>query len=104
MTAEKPTRPAAEMIPSVKGGVSATASANAPVIFIDEFPNSGYYNGIAHITCEVIRFMSLPDGVTNDRVIVAHLRMNLNALVALKEAITNIEAIMARDGARLPAK
>lgn len=70
----------------------------------DEFSTAGYYNGIAHITCSALRFM--PGGgterVLSDQVVVAHLRMNLHALAALKGAIALIEEIMKRNGASLP--
>jgi len=92
----EPTR--TEIIPSVRGNVSGIASANAPIIFIDEYPNSGYYNGIAHITCETIRFMVVDGVTTTDRVIVAHLRMNLSALAALKQAIANVELMISSVG------
>jgi|SRR5580693_7945531 hypothetical protein len=93
--ADQPARPATETIPSVRGQTSAIASANAPIILIDEFSNSGQYNGIVHITCEALRFL-MADGVaTHDRVIVAHLRMNLKAFEALKATIVNIDALIA---------
>jgi hypothetical protein len=49
--------PITEQFPSVQGGLSALATAHAPLIFFDEVSNHGYYNGIAHITLEAIRFM-----------------------------------------------
>jgi hypothetical protein len=94
-----------EQIPSIAGRVSAIGSASAPFIFVDEFPVSGFYNGIAHITCEAMRFHSLgppPTGVEIDRVTVAHLRMNLSALLALKGAIAQIERVMERVGVTYP--
>jgi hypothetical protein len=93
-----------ETIPSVPGANSGVASASAPVIFFDECPTSGYYNGIAHITCEVMRFHPNPAAgrVEIDRMTAAHLRMNAHALVALKDAIARIEAIMKRLGVPLP--
>jgi hypothetical protein len=99
---EKPKPTNTEQIPSVQGGVSALASAAAPIIFIDEFPNSGYYNGICHITCEALRFMHLDNVPVSDRVIVAHLRMNLQGLEALKSAIANIERMVDRPEVQKP--
>ncbi len=92
-----------EQIPSVKGALSGIASAGAPFIFIDEFPNSGYYNGIAHITCEAIRFTTINNSVVTDRITVAHLRMNAQALKALKMAIENIDKMVIRDAERIAA-
>jgi hypothetical protein len=100
--AQEPTATVTENIPSLQGRVSGVASAQAPFVFIDEFPNSGYYNGIVHITCEALRFMAIDGVPTNDRVIVAHLRMNLPALEALKGAIANVEKMIARPGAQMP--
>ena len=100
--ADSPTQTPTERIPSVQGGVSAIASAPAPIIFIDEFPNSGYYNGICHITCEALRFLHVDQVPVSDRVLVAHLRMNLQALQALKSAIANVESMVAREGAYAP--
>jgi hypothetical protein len=91
-----------EKIPSVAGGVSAIASAAAPIIFVDEFPNSGYYNGICHITCEALRFLYVDQVPVSDRVLVAHLRMNYQALQALKVAIANVESMVARAEGAVP--
>lgn len=86
-----------EQIPSVPQGTSAIASATAPVIFADEFPVYGYYNGIIHISAEVLRFMPshAANKVLQDRMVVAHLRMNKQALEGLKRAIEGIEAMIA---------
>lgn len=84
-----------EQIPSVAGGISAIGSANAPIVFVDGVPVMGYYNGIAHMTLAAMRFLPGPERVISDNVIVAHLRMNMPALQALKEAITKIELLAA---------
>ena len=84
-----------ETIPSTEGGISAIASSNAPIIFFDNSPNFGYYNGIAHITLTAMRFLPTSDAkATQDQVIVAHLRMNMMALKGLKAAIEGIEKII----------
>ena len=84
-----------EVIPSVQGGISAIASSNAPVIFFDNFANHGTYNGIAHLTLVVMRFMPGSDNsLAQDNAIVAHLRMNLAALAALKNSIIEIENML----------
>ena len=94
--------PVTELIPSVKGGLSGIASANAPFIYIDEFSNHGQYNGTVHITCEALRFINVNDTATNDRVVVAHLRMNLHALAALKDVVAKLEASLERTGQKIP--
>jgi hypothetical protein len=80
-----------EQVPSIQGGLSGMASANAPLIFFDEIHAAGHYNGIVHITLEALRFTGVGGGMVNDRVVTAHLRMNVQALVALKQAVANIE-------------
>lgn len=84
-----------EQIPSVAGGISAIASANAPFIYFDGAPNYGFNGQIANITLEVVRFTSVPGMTTPqvDRVSVAHLRMTLEAMRSLKGAIEGIEAM-----------
>jgi hypothetical protein len=86
-------QPVTEQIPALPGGLSALATSHAPIVFFDQVPNSGFYNGIVHITLEAIRFMIVNGAPVNDRMVVAHLRMNLNALAALKNAISNAERI-----------
>lgn len=82
-----------ELIPSQAGGVSALASANAPIIFFDEVAGVGHYNGICHLTLNAMRFMAVGSDVRQDATVVAHLRMNWHALAALKDAITKIELL-----------
>ncbi len=82
-----------EVIPGQEGNVSGVASANAPYIFFDEISGFGAYNGIAHMTLEALRFMTVGDKLRTDRVVVAHLRMNMAALKTLKEVIPKIELL-----------
>ena len=95
---KKPAAPSVvERIPSVEGGMSAIASGNAPVIFFDHISNFGTYNGIAHITLVVMRFLQGPDNAAvQDNAVAAHLRMNIPALMALKETISKIELMLAK--------
>lgn len=78
-----------ENIPSVVGEVSAIASAHAPVLYFENAPAFGHINGIIRITLEVMRDMPMPGHTTaaSDRVVVAHLRMNVLAALSLKSAI-----------------
>ncbi len=78
-----------EVIPSLTGEVSAIASAHAPFLYFENAPTFANLNGIIRITLEAARDMPTPggSGVTTDRVIVAHLRMNTQAAQALKAAI-----------------
>lgn len=90
-----PTRPVVtENIPSVAGGLSALASAQAPFIYFEGVPNFGFNFGIANVSLEVARFTPGPNGVLADRVTVAHLRMAPEALRQLKAAIEGIELLL----------
>jgi hypothetical protein len=86
-----------EQIPSIPGSLSALASAHAPFIYFDSCPNYGFNAGVANLSLEAIRFTASPNGqgVLADRVTVAHLRMSLDAVRALKAAIEGIELLAA---------
>jgi hypothetical protein len=84
-----------EQIPSTPGGLSGLASSHAPFLYFDSVPNYGFNHGVANLSLEVIRFTASPSGqgVLADRVTVAHLRMSLEAVRALKAAIEGIELL-----------
>ena len=91
--ADEPDKPSAtEAIPSVRGGISATASANAPFIYFEHVPFYGLLNGVGQITVEAARiFGTDPEGkVILDRVVVAHLRGSVVALRTLRSAIDRV--------------
>jgi hypothetical protein len=77
----------AEIIPSVAGDVSGIASANAPFIYFDGAPTFGFNEGVANITLEALRYSHAQGKIVSDKVIVAHLRMGLPAMLRLKGAI-----------------
>lgn len=80
-----------ENIPANVGQISAIASANAPFIYFENAGPIGLLNGIGQITLEANRLMAASDGrAAMDRVVVAHLRSNLPALMSLRTAIDNI--------------
>lgn len=83
-----------EAIPSVAGAISAIASAQAPFLYFDGAPNFGFLNGICNISLEALRYSPVGEKIFTDRVIVAHLRMNLEALRSLKGAIEGIEKLI----------
>ena len=81
-------KPPVEVIPSVAGEISAVASAHAPFLYFDNISAFGYVNNVVRITDEAVRDMPTPgQTVSLDRVIVAHLRMNIPAARALEAAI-----------------
>jgi len=91
--ADKPAVPTnVENIPSLAGGISALASANAPFIYFENAPFFGMMNGVGKIALESFRQIALAeDGqVQVDRVIVAHLVGNIVAIKNLRAALDGI--------------
>lgn len=86
-----------ELIPSQAGQVSGIGSINAPIIYSDFIGTYGTNPDftVANISLEAVRHMPVGDKSVADRVIVAHLRLPMRALAALKDAIEKIE-LMAR--------
>lgn len=83
-------KPPVEIIPSVQDGISAIGSAHAPFMYFENALAFGYLNGVIQITLEAQRFFpAAPPAVAaaSDRVITAHLRMNIPAAMGLKAAI-----------------
>lgn len=78
-----------EIIPSVQGSVSAIASGVAPFIYFENAPFCGLLNGIGQVTLEANRLMGADAKglLITDRVIVAHLRGNIQAMKALRAAL-----------------
>ncbi len=89
-----------EQFPSVAGGLSALASAQAPFIYFDAAPNFGLNGGVANLSLEVVRFTPNAGmaGVNADRVTVAHLRMSLEGVRSLRAALDGIERIASGRG------
>lgn len=71
----------------------------APIIFVDDVPVCGHYNGIFHISLAAGRHGKV-DGKVAVVEMVAHLRMNRQALELLKLAIANAELIAQPVGTR----
>jgi hypothetical protein len=68
--------------------LSDSASAHAPFLYFEDAPAFGIMSGIVRITLEAGRLYTSNQGVVmQDRIVVAHLRMNIPAALALKRAI-----------------
>jgi hypothetical protein len=83
-------KPPVEVNPSVAGEISAIASAHAPFLYFEDASAFGHLSGIISITLEAARIIPAPgkrSAAVSDRVIVAHLRMNMPAAHSLKAAI-----------------
>jgi hypothetical protein len=90
--------PPAKLAPEVDGAaaeLSLTGSASAPFIFFEAATNYGFHNGVANITLEASRSLSMEGKLLRDRVIVAHLRMSLQAAISLRAALNGIALIAA---------
>jgi hypothetical protein len=79
--------PPVEAIPSRADEISALASAHAPFLYFDIAPTFGHNQGIVNITLEALRFMTVGQSPTRDRIVVAHLRMSVPAAMTLKAAL-----------------
>jgi hypothetical protein len=92
MADESPTPKVVEAIPSIRGGLSAIGSANAPFIYFENVPFYGLLNGVGQLTLDANRLYGADsDGKPiYDRVIVAHIRCNLPAIRSLRAAIDGI--------------
>ena len=81
-----------ETIPSVRGGFSAIASANGPFVYFENAPFYELLNGSAQITLDANRLFGA-DATGHpvyDRVIVAHLRCNIEAIKSLRATLDGI--------------
>jgi hypothetical protein len=99
-------KPPVEVVPSVAGEISAIASAHAPFLYFEDATAFGHHNGIIRITLEAARIIPAPGNpraVVTDRVVVAHLRMNVPAARSLKAAIEGA-LLLAAPAAGTPAQ
>ena len=83
-----------DITPPISGGgktapvLSNSASAHAPFLYFEEASAMSHLNGVIRITLEAGRVIPSADGrVDIDKVMVAHLRMNIPAALSLKSAI-----------------
>ena len=83
-------KPLTETIPGRLGETSARASASAPFVYFDAASTYGFSEGVGNITLEAFRNMSVGGQVVRDRVIVAHLRMSLQAAKDLRAALDGV--------------
>ena len=79
---EQEPHPVREMLP-----LAAGSSAHAPMLYFEDAPTFGHLNGVIQVTLEAVQIVSEPSGVKRERVVVAHLRMNILAARALRAAL-----------------
>jgi hypothetical protein len=83
-----------ELIPSQADRVSGIGSLGAPFVYTDWIGSHGHNGGVATFTLEALRYMSVGDQTVRDRVVVAHLRMPLHTMLALKHSIEQVELLL----------
>ena len=74
-----------EVIPGRADHVSGVGSMGAPFIYTDWVGSHGHNGGVASFTLEAFRNMDVGGNLVRDRIVVAHLRMPLHTMAALKE-------------------
>jgi hypothetical protein len=80
-----------ENIPSVAGGISAIASANAPFTYFENVHFFGVLNGVGKVVLTASRQMAPGGGgVLTDHIVVAHLVGNIPAIRILRAALDGI--------------
>jgi hypothetical protein len=82
-----------ETIPSQTADVPA-ASASAPFIYTDWIGAYGNNGGVATFTLEAVRILAVGDKMVRDRVVVAHLRMPIHTMMALKHSIDQLALML----------
>jgi len=88
MAKETGRKPPVETIPSTEASISALASAHAPILYFEEVPVFGHFQGLIRMTLTAARILPTEDEkVAIDYAVVAHLRMSIASAHALKEAI-----------------
>lgn len=92
--AEKEDSMISEVVPGRTDQVSGIGSLGAPFVYTDWVGPYGHNAGIASFTLEAIRLMEVDGSLVRDRVVVAHLRMPLHTLAALKESIQKVEDML----------
>lgn len=82
-----PKLPVATDIVNIK--ISEIGSAHAPFLYFENASAFGFWNGMVRVTLEAMRTIPSDQdrGVINERIITAHLRMNIPAALSLKAAI-----------------
>ena len=87
--ANKPNPPAQERAKPIAKPLVHHDAPHAPIVYFQGAPNFGHMNGIINITLTAIRSFPAADGksIDEDVMIVAYLRGNIPAALALRKAI-----------------
>ena len=83
-----------ETIPSHVGPVSGIGNLGGPIVCADRIGNLSYDGETVTVTLEAHRNMAIGDKAVQDHVVVAHLRMPVHAMRALRASIEQIELMI----------
>ena len=84
----------AETIPSHVGHVPGIGSRGGPIVCADRIGNLGYDGETVTVTLEGHRKMTIGDRTVQDHVVVAHLRMPVHTMRALRASIEQFELMI----------
>ena len=84
----------AETIPSHVSPVSGIGSLGGPIVCADRIGNLGHDGETVTVTLEAHRNMTIGDRTVQDHVVVAHLRMPVHTMRALRNAIEQVELLL----------
>ena len=83
-----------DTIPAHVGAVSAIGSLGGPIVCADRIGNLGHDGETVTVTLEAHRNMKIGDSTIQDHVVVAHLRMTVHTMRALRASIEQIELMI----------
>ena len=83
-----------ETIPSHVGPVSGIGSRGGPIVCADRIGDLGYDGETVTVTLEGHRNLTIGDKTVQDHVVVAHLRMPVHTMRALRASIEQIELMI----------
>jgi hypothetical protein len=83
-----------DTIPSHVSPVSGIGSLGGPIVCADRIGNLGHDGETVTVTLEAHRNMTIGDKTVQDHVVVAHLRMSVHTMMALKASIEQVELML----------
>jgi hypothetical protein len=86
--------PLSEIAWSQAGHVPGISSHGGPIVCADRIGNLGYDGETVTVTLEGHRNMTIGDKTVQDHVVVAHLRMPVHTMRALRASIEQIELMI----------
>jgi hypothetical protein len=84
-----------ETMPNGGSPVSGNGSFGGPIVCADRIGNLGFDGETVTVPLETHRNMTIADKAVQDHVVVAHLRMSVDTMKALRASIAQIELMIA---------